>query len=118
MSTRVPFTLVDVFSTKALHGASVAVAMVSDELDDALPAIASTLGASATVFVLPPRRDDCEHRLRVFTPRRELPLSARGALAAAAVIDNYRTVFEQGVTRTTVQRDRLPDGTHVWTLPL
>jgi predicted PhzF superfamily epimerase YddE/YHI9 len=64
--------------------------------------LARRLGAPLTVLEVTPRRDDCERRLRVFTPTRELPLSMEAAWCAAAVHDRGMTV-EMGVTATAVR---------------
>lgn len=63
--------------------------------------LARRLGAPLTVLDVTPRRDDCERRLRVFTPTRELPLSMEAAWCAAAAYERGLTV-EMGVTATAV----------------
>lgn len=117
--SRYDFSLVEVFAQAPLDGATVAVVRASHDPGPRAQRIAASLGASATVFVLPPRRDDCEHRLRVLTPWRELPLSAKGAFAAAAALGLDRAVaFEQGVIRTVVSPAEMPDGAMGWALPV
>lgn len=64
--------------------------------------LARRLGAPLTVLELAPRREDCERRLRVFTPTRELPLSMEAAWCAAAAQGRGLTV-EMGVTATAVR---------------
>lgn len=117
--SRYDFTLVDVFGQGPLEGATVAVVRATDDPGPLAQRIAASLGASATVFVLPPRRDDCERRVRVLTPWRELPLSAKGAFAAAAALGLDRPIaLEQGVIRTVVSPSPMPDGATGWALPV
>jgi len=101
--TRVTF--VETFGAAPFAGATVAV-LRGDDPGPRAQAIAAGLGCAATVFVLPPRREDCEVRARVFTPRRELPLSVKGAMAVAEVLGaSAEIAIEQGVTRTVVRRE-------------
>lgn len=112
--TRLAVTFVETFAPRPLRGATVAV--VHGDPGVEARAVAGALGAAATVFVTSPRRDDCDRRLRTFVARREVPLSAKGALAAAeALRTGDRVAFEQGVTRTVVERDAAAGA---WTLPL
>ena len=117
--SRYDFSLVDAFGHGPLEGATVAVVQATDDPGPLAQRIAASLGASATVFVLPPRRDDCERRVRVLTPWRELPLSAKGAFATAAALGLDRAIaLEQGVIRTVVSPAALPDGAMGWALPV
>jgi PhzF family phenazine biosynthesis protein len=117
--SRYDFSLVDAFGHGPLEGATVAVVQAADDPGPLAQRIAASLGASATVFVLPPRRDDCERRVRVLTPWRELPLSAKGAFAAAAALGLDRPIaLEQGVIRTVVSPSPMPDGAMGWALPV
>ena len=63
--------------------------------------VARDLGVPLLAVMLPPRRDDCALRLRVFTMARELPLSLEAAWAARAALDGD-VVVELGVTGTRV----------------
>jgi trans-2,3-dihydro-3-hydroxyanthranilate isomerase len=113
------FSLVEVFATHRHEGATVVVFPEGEALVSHAQRMATTLGASAVVLVLPPRREDCTHRIRVFTPTRELPLSAKGAIAAAEVVANGDTIaFEQGVIATLAQQTRTPDGASGWSMPV
>lgn len=101
--TRVTF--IETFASAPFGGATVAV-LRGDDPGSRAQAIAAGLGCAATVFVLPPRREDCEVRARVFTSRRELPLSVKGAMAVAEVLGaSAEIAIEQGVTRTVVRRE-------------
>ncbi len=117
--SRFDFTLVEVFGRGALEGATVAVVRAPNDPGPRAQRVAAALGVSATAFVLPARRDDCEHRLRVLTPQRELPLSAKAALAAAEALSlDHPVTFEQGVIRTVVSRAETPAGEPAWAMPV
>lgn len=94
--------LVEVFAGEPFGGATVAVAQ--GDPGDRGQRVAAGLGCAATAFLLPPRREDCAARARVFTPRRELPLSVGVALAVAEVLGRDSLALELGVTRTDVTR--------------
>ena len=69
------YKVVDVFTSRPLPGNPVAVVFDADGLTtDAMQAIASWTNLSETTFVLPPTTADADYRLRIFTPRSELPL--------------------------------------------
>ncbi len=95
----------EVFGDGDFSGPTVTVLRAHEDPGARGQRIATSLGASMTVFVLPPRRDDCAWRLRMFTPNRELPLSTKGAFAAAASLGLDEVVFEQGVIAVGVRRD-------------
>ncbi len=109
------FSLYEVFA-----GATVALVPDADALDaGALQRLATTLTAPTVVFAQRARRDDCDHRLRVFTPKRELPLSAQASFAAAqALAAGDGVAFEEGVTRATLTRVVTPDGHAGFRMPL
>jgi predicted PhzF superfamily epimerase YddE/YHI9 len=67
--------------------------------------LARRLGAPLTVLEMAPRREDCERRLRVFTPTRELPLSVEAAWCAGRVHGAAELVVEMGVTATAVRSE-------------
>jgi predicted PhzF superfamily epimerase YddE/YHI9 len=100
------YKVVDVFGMGPLQGNPVAVVLDADELDTAaMQAIASWTNLSETTFLLRPTRADADYRLRIFTPRSELPFaghptlgSAHAALEAGRVVPRHgRLVQECGV---------------------
>ncbi|ELZ20249.1 phenazine biosynthesis protein PhzF family [Halosimplex carlsbadense 2-9-1] len=108
--------LVDAFTTEPMAGNPAGVVPEAADLaDDQMEAIASELGASETAFVLP--SDEADHRLRYFTPEREVDLCGHATVAAfaslsdrGAIDDGDHTVeTEVGVLDVEVE----PDGT-VW----
>ena len=61
-----------------------AVILDAEGLDtDAMQAIASWTNLSETTFVLPPTTAEADYRLRIFTPRSELPFAGHPTLGSA-----------------------------------
>jgi trans-2,3-dihydro-3-hydroxyanthranilate isomerase len=82
-----PYTVVDVFTTEAFFGNSLAVFPDASEFDDAtMQKIARELNLAETAFVLPATREDCAARLRIFTPARELPFAGHPTVGSACVL--------------------------------
>jgi PhzF family phenazine biosynthesis protein len=85
---RYRFRHVDVFTTTPLGGNPAAVFLDAEGLTDAeMQAIAREMNLSETTFVLPPTaRDVADYRLRIFTPRRELPFAGHPTIGTVAVL--------------------------------
>jgi trans-2,3-dihydro-3-hydroxyanthranilate isomerase len=80
------YVLADVFTDRPLAGNQLAVFTDARDLDEVtMQALALELGLSETVFVLPPRQGGTV-RLRIFTPRAELPFAGHPCLGAAFVL--------------------------------
>jgi PhzF family phenazine biosynthesis protein len=99
----VPFKQVDVFTDTTFRGNPVAVVLDSEGLDDAeLQRIANWTNLSETAFVLPPTTAQASYRVRIFTPRQELPFAGHPSIGTAhavlegglAWLDNGRMVQE------------------------
>jgi trans-2,3-dihydro-3-hydroxyanthranilate isomerase len=85
------FETLDVFTETALAGNPLAVVHDAEGLDDArMQAIASEFNLSETVFVLEPRNPINSARVRIFTPKRELPFAGHPTVGAAALIAHRR----------------------------
>ncbi|HEY6943078.1 PhzF family phenazine biosynthesis protein [Dokdonella sp.] len=70
------YAQVDVFTDRAGYGNPVAVVFDADDLDArAMQHFARWTNLSETTFVLAPTRADADFRLRIFTPRQELPFA-------------------------------------------
>jgi trans-2,3-dihydro-3-hydroxyanthranilate isomerase len=118
---RCEYRLVDVFTRERFGGNPLAVFPDARELDPTLmQRIASELNLSETTFVLPAQRPDCDVRVRIFTPRRELPMAGHPTvgtafvLAAEGRVSGDRLTFELGVGPTRVDLVPGPDGGPVW----
>ena len=84
---KLPYKVVDVFTFRPLLGNPVAVIMDAEGLtDDAMQAVARWTNLSETTFVLPPTTADADYRLRIFTPRSELPFAGHPTLGSAHAI--------------------------------
>src|ERR1700722_10861957 len=85
------FQTLDVFTETELAGNPLAVVLDAEGLDDArMQAIAAEFNLSETVFVLEPRNAINSARVRIFTPKRELPFSGHPTVGAAALIAHRR----------------------------
>lgn len=80
------YNLVDVFTDKALEGNQLAVFTASQGLSaEQMQSIAREMNLSETVFFFPPTEGG-HARLRIFTPRTELPFAGHPILGAAWVL--------------------------------
>jgi trans-2,3-dihydro-3-hydroxyanthranilate isomerase len=80
------YVLADVFTDRPLAGNQLAVFTDARDLDElTMQELALELGLSETVFVLPPREGGTV-RLRIFTPRNEIPFAGHPCLGAAVVL--------------------------------
>ena len=95
------FKQVDVFTQKPFFGNPVAVVLDAAALTgDQMQRIAAWTNLSETTFVLPPSSADADYRLRIFTPKQELPFAGHPTLGSAhAVIESGVTVARQGKLR-------------------
>lgn len=86
------YTLCDVFTAHPLTGNALAVFTGAQGLSDrTLQAIAREMNLSETVFVFPPESTG-QAKLRIFTPREELPFAGHPIIGAASVIGRTITV--------------------------
>src|SRR5579863_7346613 len=86
-----PFHTLDVFTETPLAGNPLAVVFDAPGLDDArMQAIAAEFNLSETVFVFEPRNAVNSARVRIFTPKRELPFAGHPTIGAAALIADNR----------------------------
>ena len=85
------FQTLDVFTETALTGNPLAVVLDAEGLDDAcMQGIAAEFNLSETVFVFEPRNAINSARVRIFTPRRELPFAGHPTVGTAALIAHQR----------------------------
>lgn len=92
------YTVVDVFTSRPLAGNPVAVVFDADSIDtEAMQAIAHWTNLSETTFVLTPTTPAADYRLRIFTPRSELPFAGHPTLGSAhAVLEAGRATPREG----------------------
>jgi trans-2,3-dihydro-3-hydroxyanthranilate isomerase len=85
------FQTLDVFTETALAGNPLAVVLDAVGLDDArMQAVAAEFNLSETVFVFEPRNAANTARVRIFTPKRELPFAGHPTVGTAALIAHRR----------------------------
>lgn len=88
------FKQVDVFTSRPLFGNPVAVVLDGSGLSDGdMQQFASWTNLSETTFVLPPENPAASYRVRIFTPRAELPFAGHPTLGTA------HAVVEAGVAQ-------------------
>ena len=106
MSLELLFVQVDVFTERVFGGNPLAVVFEAAGLSDAeMQAIAREMNCSETTFLLPPTRPDCEARVRIFTPAREIPFAGHPTIGTAWVLateellppNTHRFNLEEGI---------------------
>lgn len=76
----------DVFASRLFDGNPLAVVVDADGLDGAtMQRIAHWTNLSETAFLLPPTRPQADYRVRIFTPRQELPFAGHPSVGSAWV---------------------------------
>jgi len=102
MTREYRFVQVDVFTDRLFGGNPLAVVLDARGLTDGeMAAIAGEMNLSETTFILPPTRPDCDARVRIFTPRRELAFAGHPTIGTSFVL---------------ATRGMLPAGTRTLTL--
>jgi PhzF family phenazine biosynthesis protein len=77
------FQQVDVFTSRPLLGNPLAVVVGADALTDAqMAAFANWTNLSETTFLLQPKTSGADYRVRIFTPRQELPFAGHPTLGS------------------------------------
>jgi PhzF family phenazine biosynthesis protein len=81
---RRPYKVVDVFSDQPMRGNPLAVVLDAAGLEtEDMQRIAGWTNLSETTFFLPPTNPAASYRLRIFTPRSELPFAGHPTLGSA-----------------------------------
>ncbi len=95
------FAILDVFTDQPLAGNQLAVVLDGEGLDDArMQAIAAEFGFSETTFLQPGHEPRTQRmRLRIFTPRNELPFAGHPTVGSAivAALENGMEQAGQGI---------------------
>ena len=96
-----PFKQVDVFTQKPFFGNPVAVVLGAATLSGAdMQRIAAWTNLSETTFVLPPTSAAADYRLRIFTPKQELPFAGHPTIGSAhAVLESAIAAPRNGQLR-------------------
>ncbi len=81
------FAQIDVFACRPFGGNPVAVVLNAEGLDGAsMQRLARWTNLSETTFVLPPETPGGSYRVRIFTPRQELPFAGHPSIGTAHVV--------------------------------
>lgn len=82
-----PFVQLDVFAARPGDGNPLAVVFDAAGLDEAtMQAIARWTRLPETTFVLPPSTPEASYRLRIFSPRREVPFAGHPSIGSAHAV--------------------------------
>ncbi|HEX7129706.1 MAG TPA: PhzF family phenazine biosynthesis protein [Rhodanobacteraceae bacterium] len=80
------YAVTDVFTARPLSGNPLAVIVDAEGLDaDTMQRFAAWTNLSETTFLLPPTRPGADYRVRIFTPRNELPFAGHPSVGSAFV---------------------------------
>lgn len=110
---KLPYHLVDVFTDKLFGGNQLAVLTDGHGLSSELmQSIAREFNLSETTFVLPPADAANNFHVRIFTPRKELPMAGHPTVGTAFILAREQMI-ETGGSETTI---RLEEG--VGTIPV
>src|SRR5271165_1242515 len=102
-SMKVKFQTVDVFTDRQFGGNPVAVIPDARGLSDAeMQAIANEFNLSETTFVLPPADPANTARVRIFTPRAEMPFAGHPNVGTAFVLAHQDAVCGASFNRQTM----------------
>jgi trans-2,3-dihydro-3-hydroxyanthranilate isomerase len=106
----IAFATLDVFTDRRFAGNPLAVVVGGESLDAGqMQRVAREFNLSETIFVLPPERAGHDHRVRIFTPGRELPFAGHPIVGCAVFLAERRhkdgCPFE---TRLTLQANAGP----------
>jgi len=95
------FKQVDVFTRRPFLGNPVAVVLEAEGLSgEDMQRVAAWTNLSETTFVLPPQDASADYRLRIFTPRAELPFAGHPTIGSAhAVIEAGKAQPKAGKLR-------------------
>lgn len=111
-----PYQIVDVFTTSRLEGNPLAVFPSAQSISDAeMQRIALETNLSETVFFSPPATADALVKVRIFTPRHEMPFAGHPTIGSAYVLSQLRQVperfgIEENVGIVPIESDNDPSG--------
>jgi trans-2,3-dihydro-3-hydroxyanthranilate isomerase len=107
MQRQVKFTLIDVFTSRPFGGNQLAVFTDADGLSDAeMQELAHEMNFSESTFVLPADSAGAARRVRIFTPKHEMPMAGHPTVGTAWVLASYGQIplkSAHGVTDATLQ---------------
>ena len=121
------FVTLDVFTNRRFAGNPLAVVLDAERLDTgAMQAIAHEFNHPETVFIFPPSDPAHRARIRIFTPRRELPFAGHPTVGTAVLLGlrdggvmGREIVLEEGIgpVRCTLETTANDGGRASFTIP-
>lgn len=100
------FHTLDVFTERPFGGNPLAVVFGGEHLGMAqMQTMAREFNLSETVFVLPPTRSDCLHRIRIFTPTQEMPFAGHPTVGTACLLSELRLAPSGEVARFSLEEN-------------
>ncbi|KAK9470913.1 PhzF family phenazine biosynthesis protein [Dipodascopsis tothii] len=120
--TVVSFKQVDVFTTVRYKGNPVAVILHGDDLaTEQMQQVANWTNLSETTFVVPTTTEKADYRVRIFTPKHELPFAGHPTIGTAHALLESRLITpkdgvivqecDAGLVQLTVKES--DDGNHI-----
>ncbi len=101
MASAKRFFIVDVFTSRKFAGNPLAVVIDGRGLSSAaMQSIAREFNFSETTFVLPARNCDCARRVRILTPRREIPLAGHPTIGTSWILASRGDIALDGNATT------------------
>lgn len=99
MTVRRRYLQLDVFADRPGAGNPLGVVFDASDMEaDAMQAYAAWANLSETIFFLPPTAAEADYRVRIFTPRQELPFAGHPSVGAAwAVLDSGLAQAKEGL---------------------
>jgi trans-2,3-dihydro-3-hydroxyanthranilate isomerase len=98
---KLQYRIVDVFTDRMFGGNPLAVFLDGRGVSDTeMQALAKEMNLSETTFVLPPDDPANDFRVRIFTPRRELPMAGHPTVGTAFVLAREKMLPAGGDTLT------------------
>jgi PhzF family phenazine biosynthesis protein len=104
----------DVFADRPGAGNPLGVMLDANDLDDAsMQSFAAWTNLSETIFLLPPTSASADYRVRIFTPRQELPFAGHPSVGAAwAVLESGLATTADGTLMQECAAGLLPVRIH------
>src|SRR5215510_11990934 len=100
-SRKYDYLHLDVFTDRPLTGNQLAVFLNAPGLDpDVMQRIALEMAFSETTFVFPPEHPGVDYRVRIFTPRSELPMAGHPTIGTtfALAYEHFIKVGSESIT--------------------
>ena len=110
------YHLLDVFTSSPFGGNQLAVFPDADTIpSELMQIIANELNLSETVFVLPADQQGCDYRMRIFTPRMELPMAGHPTVGTGYLLAHLGKVsMGNGPISLTMQQNVGPIGITIY----